>query len=44
MDVNEGKLGSISASLQHFSAPIAEADDPMTLFTSILKDIAEVNL
>ena len=36
----EGKLGSILASLQHSSA-IADAADPMSLFTSILKDIAE---
>ena len=40
MEVGEGKLGSIPASMQHQSA-IADADDPMSLFTSILKDIAE---
>ena len=43
MEAGKGKLGSIPESLQHYSAPIciADADDPMSLFTSILKDIAE---
>ena len=43
MEAGEGKLGSIPASMQHSSAQsaIADVDDPMFLFTSILKDIAE---
>ena len=42
MEAGEGKLGSIPASMQH--SAIADADDPMYLFTSILKDIAEETL
>ena len=43
MEVDEGKRGSISESVQHSSAPtaIGDADDPMSLFTSILNRIAE---
>ena len=42
MEAGEGKVGSIPASLQHSSASIcqSDADDPMSLFTSIF-DIAE---
>ena len=39
MEAGEGKLGSIPASMQQ--STIADADDPMSFFTSILKDIAE---
>ena len=40
MEVDAGKLGSISASMQHSSA-ITDADDLMSFFTSILKDIVK---
>ena len=44
MEVDEGKLGTISRSMQHSSVPIfaiTDVDDPMSSLTSILKAIAE---
>ena len=40
MEINECKLGTISASMWHQS-DITDVDDPMSLFASTLKDIEE---